>query len=245
MSIYRWFVGFAVAIAMSTLAAAVGKPENLAFGQQVADAAITLVRDNGKVLPLKSKGTAKAGLPYMTKEETHNDVVAVLFSDDMRTDSGRAFGREFRARISGARVIYVDTRVAGGMSDEVLKAVDEAETVVAAVYLIPTAGKIGNSVSMADAAGALLQQMLDRAPEKTVVVAMGNPYLAADFPKIENYLCTFSNAAVSEIGAVKALFGEIPIRGHLPVTIPNIAERGAGLDRSAKGENGGSQHAQN
>jgi len=230
---------------LSTLAAAVGKPENLAFGQQVADAAITLVRDNGKVLPLKSKGTAKAGLPYMTKEETHNDVVAVLFSDDMRTDSGRAFGREFRARISGARVIYVDTRVAGGMSDEVLKAVDEAETVVAAVYLIPTAGKIGNSVSMADAAGALLQQMLDRAPEKTVVVAMGNPYLAADFPKIENYLCTFSNAAVSEIGAVKALFGEIPIRGHLPVTIPNIAERGAGLDRSAKGENGGSQHAQN
>ena len=62
----------------------------------MADSAITLVRDNGKVLPLKSKGTAKAGLPYMTREETHNQVVAVLFSDDMRTESGRAFGREFR-----------------------------------------------------------------------------------------------------------------------------------------------------
>jgi len=230
---------------LSTLATIVGKPENLAFGQQVADSAITLVRDNGKVLPLKSRGTAKAALPYMTKEETHNEVVAVLFSDDMRTDSGRAFGREFHARIPDARVIYVDPRVAGGLSDEVLKSVDEAETVVTAVYLIPTAGKIGNSVSMADAAGTLLQQMLDRAAEKTVVVAMGNPYLAADFPKIENYVCTFSNATVSELAAVKALFGEIPIRGHLPVTIPNVAERGAGLDRPAKGENGGSQHAQN
>jgi beta-N-acetylhexosaminidase len=229
---------------LSTIANAVGKPQNIAFGEKVADSAITLVRDNGKVLPLKSKGTVKAGLPYMTKEETHNQVLAILFSDDVRTDSGRAFGREFRVRIPDARVIYVDPRFAGGMTDEVLKAVDEAQTVVAAVYLIPTAGKVGNSVGMADASGALLQQLLDHAAEKTAVVAMGNPYLASDFPKIENYMCTFSNATVSELSAIKALFGEIPIRGHLPVTIPNVAQRGAGLERPAPVANGGSEHAQ-
>jgi beta-N-acetylhexosaminidase len=230
---------------LNALATAVGKPENIAFGQQVAEAAITLVSDNGKVLPLKSKGTAKAALPYMTKEETHSQVVAVLFSDDVRTDSGRAFGREFRVRIPDARVIYVDPRIAAGMSDEVLKAVDEAQTVVAAVYVIPTAGKMGNSVGMADATGMLLQQLLDHAAEKTAVVAMGNPYLASDFPKIENYMCTFSNASVSEVAAIKALFGEIPIRGHLPVTIPNVAQHGAGLERPAQVAKGGSQHARN
>ena len=229
---------------LSAIASVVGKPENITFGQQVADAAITLVRDNGKILPLKSKGTIKGALPYMTREETHNQVVGVIFSDDMRTESGRAFGREFRARIPDAHVIYVDSRVATGMSDEVLKAVDEAETVVAAVYVIPTAGKIGNSVAMADASGALLQQVLDHAAQKTAVVAMGNPYLASDFPKIETYMCTFSNAAVSEVGAIKALFGEIPIRGHLPVTIPNVAQRGAGLERPAQVATGG-PHAQN
>ena len=230
---------------LGAIATAVGKPGNIAFGQQVADAAITLVRDNGRVLPLKSKGTTKAELPYMTREETHNQVVAILFSDDVRTDSGRAFGREFRARIPDARVIYVDPRMAAGMSDEVLKAVDEAQTVVAAVYVIPTAGKVGNSVGMADATGTLLQQVLDHAAEKTAIVAMGNPYLASDFPKIENYMCTFSNATVSEVGAIKALFGEIPIRGHLPVTIPNVAQRGAGLERPAQVAKGGSPHAQN
>ncbi len=228
----------------NALATAVGKPQDLAFGQQVADSAITLVRDNAKVLPLKSKGTSKAGLPYMSREETHNQVVAVLFSDDVRTESGRAFGREFRARIPDARVIYVDPRIAGGMSDEVLKAVDEAQTVVAAVYVIPTAGKIGNSMAMADATGTLLEQLLDHAAAKTAVVAMGNPYLASDFPKIENYVCTFSNATVSEIAAVKALFGEIPIRGHLPVTIPNIAQRGAGIERPAQVASGGLQREQ-
>ena len=229
---------------VKAIANLVGKPGNLAFGQQVADAAVTLVRDNGKVLPLKSllkyQGTAKAGLPYTTQEETHSQTVAVLFSDDVRTDSGRAFGREFRARIPDARVLYVDPRIAAGMSDEVLKAVDEAKTVVAAVYVVPTAGKVGNTVAMADATDALLQQLLDHAAEKTAVVAMGNPYLAADFPKTENYMCTFSNASVSELSAVKALFGEIAIRGHLPVSIPNIAQRGTGLERPVQVASGGS-----
>jgi beta-N-acetylhexosaminidase len=221
----------------------VGRPENLAFGQQVADSAITMVRDNGKVLPLKSKGTPKAGLPYTTREETHNQVLAVVFSDDVRTESGRAFGREFHARIPDSRVLYVDPRIADGMSGQVLKAVDEAQTVVAAVYVIPTAGKIGNSIEMADATGTLLQGLLDRAAEKTAVIAMGNPYLASGFPKIQTYMCTFSNATVSEVSAVKALFGEIPIRGHLPVTIPNVAQRGAGLERPTQVARGGAPYA--
>ena len=226
----------------------VGKPEHLAFGQQVADAAVTLVRDNGKILPLKRGGTVQSGLPYMTVEETHNRVVAVLFSDDVRTDSGRALGRELRAHVPDARLLYVDPRIAAGMSGDVLNAVSEAQTVVAAVYVVPTAGKVAsspaaaapgtpppgvmkNSVSLADATGELLQQLLDRAAEKTVVVAVGNPYLASDFPAIQNYLCTFSNANVSEVSAIKALFGEIAIRGHLPVTVPHVAERGAGIER--------------
>jgi len=236
------------AVDLKGLAEVVGKPQNLAFGQQVADDAVTLVRDNGKVLPLKStvknQGTAKTALPYTTRVETHDQVVAVLFSDDVRTDSGHAFAREFRVRIPDARVIYVDPRVAAGMSGEVLKAVDAAQTVVAAVYVVPTAGKIGNSVAMTDASGALLQQLLDHAAGKTAVVAMGNPYLAADFPKIENYMCTFSNASVSEIAAVEALFGEIIIHGHLPVSIPNIAARGAGLERPVQVGSGGTQHGQ-
>jgi beta-N-acetylhexosaminidase len=229
---------------VKALADLVGKPANLAFGQQVADTAVTLVRDNDKVLPLKTKGTAKAGLPYTTQEETHNQVVAVVFSDDVRTESGRTFTREFRARIPDARLIYVDPRIAAGMSDEVLKAVDEAKTVVAAVYVVPSAGKVGNSMALADTTGVLLEQLLDRAAEKTAVVAMGNPYLAADFPKMENYLCTFSNATVSELSAVKALFGEMAIRGHLPVSIPNFAQRGAGIERPVRVASGGSYYEQ-
>jgi beta-N-acetylhexosaminidase len=144
-------------------------------------------------------------------------------------------------RVPDADILYVDPRIAAGMSDEVRKAADQAQSVIAAVYVVPTAGKIGNTVAMADATGSLLQQLLDHGAGKTAVVAMGNPYLAADFPKIENYMCTFSNASVSEFAAVKALFGEVTIHGHLPVSIPNVAARGTGLERAVR--SGETQHA--
>ncbi len=233
--------------ALSTL---VGKPENLALGQRIADGSITLVRDNGKLLPLKSSGTAAPGLPYQRVEEVRDTVVAIIFSDDMRTEAGRRLEREIRERVPDANVTYVDPRVAGAMANDLLKAVDNAQSVIAAVYEVPVAGNVmkgangvTNSVGLSDASAALLQHVLDHAAEKTAVLAMGNPYLAQDFPAVQNYLCTFSNATVSEVSVVKALFGEIAIGGHLPVRIPNIAPRGAGIERPAQIARGGTRHA--
>jgi beta-N-acetylhexosaminidase len=65
-------------------------------------------------------------------------------------------------------------------------------------------------------------------------VAFGNPYLLASFPKVAAYLALFSPTVPSEVSAVKALFGEIPITGHLPVTIPGFANYGDGIQLAAK-----------
>jgi beta-N-acetylhexosaminidase len=201
------------------------------------------------VLPIKSYGTRAPVLPYQKEEEVRDNVVAIIFSDDMRTEAGRALERHIRSRVPDANVIYVDPGVAGVMTDDVLKAVINAQTVIAAVYQVPVPGRVANAknssspVGLSDAGEVLLQKVLDQAADKTVVVAMGNPYLAQNFPAIQNYLCTFSNATVSEISAARALFAEIPIRGHLPVSIPNIAPRGAGIERPAESAQGGSPHA--
>ncbi|HZR30975.1 MAG TPA: glycoside hydrolase family 3 protein [Terriglobales bacterium] len=236
------------------LTTVIGKPENLALGQQIADRAVTLVRDNGQVLPMKATvapnlGTTGAKLPYQPTVEVTNRVVVVIFSDDMRSESGRLFEREFRARVPEAHIFYVDSRTAGPMTDEIITAVDQADAVVLPLYVVPTAGKaisaagaVKNSVELPDSTGSLLARILTHAGPKTAVLAMGNPYLAADFPRIENYLCTFSNATVSELSAVKALFGEIPISGRLPVSIPGIAQRGTGIDRPVRAAGEG-QHA--
>jgi len=235
---------------LEQLSRQVAQPENLEVGQRIADEAITLVRDNGQVLPLKASGTAEPDSAYQPIAEVRNRLVAVIFSDDLRTESGHMLEHEILARVPDARIIYVDARSARGMKTVVLEAVDAAEHVIAAVYMIPTAGKAvagaggpKNSVDMDEATGSLLTAILENAADRTVVLAMGNPYVVQSFPAIENYLCAFSNMSVSETAAVKAVFGEIPIRGHLPVTIPGVAARGEGLERPAQTSTGGSTNA--
>jgi len=231
---------------LSELATEVAKPENLATGQRIADEAITLVRDSGKVIPLQtavtSPGTAEAALPYQSLTEVSNRLVVVIFSDDLRTESGRMLERQILDRVPDAHIIYVDARSAAGMKATVDEALEGAEQVIAAVYVVPVAGKalrgtgggLTNTVAMDAATGHLLNEILERAADRTVVLSMGNPYMVQDFPAIQNYVCAFSNATVSETAVVKAIFGEIPIGGHLPVAIPGVASRGDGLERPAR-----------
>ena len=219
----------------------VGMPENIATGQQVADAAVTLVRENGQVLPLQQakQGTNPNANPYTQVPTTANQVVVVIFNDDVRSEMGRAFERQMKLRIPEVHVFNIDATIAGPMTDQVLAAVQQAQKVILPVYAVPTAGRavrsatgeITNNVSLEESSANLMKRILQTAGPRSFVIAMGNPYMAMDFPEVQNYLCTFSSATVSEVSAVKALFGEIPITGRLPVEIPTIAQRGAGIDR--------------
>ncbi len=226
---------------IDAVARIVAKPASLATAQQIADSAVTLVRDNHQVLPIKAthRGTNAPQNAYQPSAETHNRTLVLIFTDDSRSDSGRLLDEQIRARIPDTHVMYIDPRDAAGLRQPVMEAVEQAETVIAAVYAAPMAGKLANAATVQDASAALLREVLRTAAGKTIVAAMGNPYIAAQFPEIQTYLCTFSNAQVSELSAVKAMFGEIPMPGHLPVTIPNIANRGAGLGGPSPVPSGG------
>ena len=225
-------------IDINKISTVVSSPDSLVIAQQIADSAITLVRDNGRMLPLTSQRRSASAPAYGTVQQEGNKFLCIVFTDDVRSDNGRQLQRELRARVPDARVIFVDPRIAAGSMAEIQSALSSAENVVAAIYLVPVPGRAVrkegatavNTISVPDATAALLQTILEAKREKTVVVSFGSPYFLADFPQIENYVCAYSNAITSEVGAVKALFGEIPFRGRLPVTIPGVAQRSAGMD---------------
>jgi beta-N-acetylhexosaminidase len=214
----------------------VADPKSVALAQQVADDAITLVRDNGKVLPLRPSpklGTNGYVNPYTSVRKADDRLLALIFTDDVRSDWGREFELQLRHRVRGAEVIYVDPELAPFLASDIADKAARAQTVIAAVYAVPSAGKAINDPT------AVLNAVLRNAAEKTVVVAMGSPYVASGLPQVQNYLCTFSNSVTSENSAVRALFGEITIRGRLPVSIPDVAQRGAGIDRPTQVLQGG------
>jgi beta-N-acetylhexosaminidase len=227
----------------------VAKPESLLVAEEIADSAVTLVRDNKQVLPLLQTrmGTNQPPTAYHSAEDARDGLLVLIFTDDSRSDAGRLIDEQVRRRIPDARVMYIDVRTAVGMIQSVMSAVDKAQKVIVAIYEVPVAAKIvpgalgdGNSIAVQSSSAGLLHNVL-QAAAKTAVVAMGSPYVVSQFPEIQTYLCTFSNMHVSEMSAVKAMFGEIPMPGHLPVTIPNIAQRGAGLNSPAQRSTGGSE----
>jgi len=226
----------------------VASPTSQAKAQEIADEAVALVRDNHRVLPLKAtaKGTttpvpanpARPGdlgtnppqNPYPLTAENRASALVLIFTPDLRSDAGWVLEKEIRARAANVKVMYIDPHNATFLAQPVMDAVEQAQVVIAAAYLAPQAGAPTNTSVLQNGQETLLQSVVEKAADKTVVVAMGNPYIAQQLPQVQTYICTFSDAEVSERSAVRALFGEIPMPGRLPVTIPNIASRGSGLE---------------
>jgi len=222
---------------LSAVSNEVSRPENVALAQKIADEAVTVVRQsthenarqNRSVLPLPRGVNVNSQFAYHSGIVAGNRLLLLIFTDDARSENGRTLVREVRARVPDVRVIYVDDVLAPLLAPHVLEATVNAERVVAAVYVTPSAGRNAGgdtgSPALSQGSSLILANVIKAAADKTAVVAMGNPYLLTQYPAIQNYVCTFSNVPVSEVSAAKFLFGEMPARGHLPVTIPGIANR--------------------
>ena len=206
------------------VAAKVARPANQTIAQRAADEGVTLVSDEPRLVPLPVTATG-------------SETVAIVFTDrGLGSEGARTFAVELRKRAPAAKIFVVDSSSAGFMEKDVLAAVSEAEYVVAVAEAVPnprrtTEGHAGGSAAMDSKPLQLLKAIVRTARQKTIVTAFGNPYTGGAIPELGTYICTFSNTPGSASGLVSALFGETPIHGRLPVTIPGLANRGAGLDR--------------
>jgi len=64
-----------------------------------------------------------------------------------------------------------------------------------------------------------------------ITLGLGSPYLIERFSQADTWISAFGISDVAQISLTRALFGEIPIRGHLPVTIPGVdMKAGFGLE---------------
>lgn len=63
---------------------------------------------------------------------------------------------------------------------------------------------------------------------RAVALALGSPVLLEGAPLTAAAMCTFSDAEVSQKAAARAIFGEIPVRGKLPIDCA-AGRRGDGL----------------
>lgn len=184
-------------------------PDAAEKAQAVADHAVTLIRNDHDVLPLAS--TSRPCLIVITERRI--------------SQFGQRTIQDFQRRAPNARVISLDT----GLPLTALEA---------------TAGDTGSCSAIVAASFAsvaadlrdvkLFLVNLSQGPAPLVLLPFENPYLLTSVPRASAFLTTFSSSLPSEIAAVKALFGEIPITGHTPVSVPGFAQSGDGIQLAAR-----------
>jgi beta-N-acetylhexosaminidase len=189
---------------------AINSPEANDKAQEVADRAVTLVRNAPGLVPVTSPERA----------------CFLMLAEGRYSADGQVLAEEVRKRLPQAALSTVDVTMSREAVREALARLPECDSYVVAAYSAATAYR--GTVSLGGEFPHTLDELIASGKPVTLI-ALGNPYLLRDFPGVSAYLATFSTTPPAEIAAVHALFGEIPIQGRLPVSIPGLAQSGDGV----------------
>ncbi len=188
----------------------IDSPEANEKAQEVSDRAVTLVRNNGNSVPLAAPDQA----------------CFVVMPESRYGSEGQIFTQQVRKRAARASVVSLDPSMPREVIDDMLGRLAGCGSYAVAAFAPVTASR--GSVGLGGELPHAIETMT-ASGKPVILIALGNPYLLRNFPNVSAYLATFSTVPPSEIAAAKALFGEIPIRGHLPVSIPGMAKLGDGI----------------
>ena len=190
-------------------------PEDIQRVEEIANRAVTLVRNEWGLVPLSPASSAA----FLVLAERRGSL------------QGRVLTAEIRQRLPEARIAALDPAVS---EDDLKLAADSAKSAdVVVVAAFVTVAAYRGTVGLSSDYAALLNGLLESG-KPVILIALGNPYLLRSFPGVAAYLTTYSTVAPSEVAAAKALFGEIAIGGRLPVTIPGLAKYGDGIQLAAR-----------
>jgi beta-N-acetylhexosaminidase len=194
---------------LDTISDVLDSPEAAEKAQAVADHAVTLIRNDHDVLPL-----AASSRPCL-----------IVITELRISQFGQRTMQEFRRRAPNGRTVAVDTGLP-------LAALEATAGDMSACSAIVAASFASVSADLKDVRPMLIN--LSKGPAPLVLLPFENPYLLTTLPNTTAFLTTFSSSLPSEIAAVKALFSDIPITGHTPVSIPGFAQLGDGIQLPAR-----------
>jgi beta-N-acetylhexosaminidase len=194
---------------LEAIADVINSPEAAARAQEMTDHGVTLVKNDGDALPL------------------HNpkDACFLVLAEGRYSNEGQVLTQELRQR-AATRIFALDPTLPDSELDAAAQSASACEQIVVIAFASVAAYK--GSVALPGNFPKLVDSLIASGHPVTLV-SLGSPYLVRSFPKVSAYLTTYTPVATAEVAAVKALFGEIDIGGHLPITIPGIAELGFGI----------------
>jgi beta-glucosidase-like glycosyl hydrolase/CubicO group peptidase (beta-lactamase class C family) len=200
-------------ISLEQVSEVVGSGAHLALADTAAARSITLVRDEGRLVPMDVLAAGRTA--------------HLVYAPTSWLWAGRAFSPGLLARVPDVSDIRLDERSDSSAFAAAAERIEGATRLIVSAYVSPSAG------SGPDALPGRLRDLVaaSAGARPTVLISFGNPYLLSALPEIGSYLIAWGDREVSQRAALAALFGEEAISGRLPIPLPPFHPLGHGLDR--------------
>jgi len=209
-------------VSLDAVPAVVGGRRHRAVAEELSQKSITLVKDDRSQVPLRVPPQA-----------------SVLYLSILDYPSGwriaipsATFLPELRKRWPNVTAVELSDRSSPGEIDMVRAMAGQYEAIVASVFVRTASGS--GQMDLAPPLAGLLEDIGRRTAGTArpfITVFFGNPYVPMSVPSLPAMLLTYDFYDLAEASAVRALAGEAPISGLLPITIPGLFERRHGLVR--------------
>jgi beta-N-acetylhexosaminidase len=200
---------------VDSLPKSLARAEFVGSAEEIADRGVTLLRQVQGILPLNAAHPLKLGL--------------LSIAGDRDAYPGRIFESEIRWRVDSLEALRFDIRFSPISKLDTSK-LDACDAVILALF-VRVADRKGSVALPEEQAAAVRRVLALRLP--VIVACFGSPYVVKHFPEARTWLGIFSNADVAQRAAARAIFGQVPISGRIPVNVPAAVSIGAGIDLPA------------
>ncbi|HMD31314.1 MAG TPA: serine hydrolase, partial [Candidatus Acidoferrales bacterium] len=181
------------------------RPEFLATAQDIADRGVTLLRNDGGLVPLDPRTTKR--------------VLLLAVSADPDTIPAEPFERELRSQLDSVDSLHVDTKYFR-VEETHLPSPDSYDLAICALT-VRVADRKG-SVGLPADESAMVHALL-HAGKPVIMVGLGSPYLQEGFPEAQTWVAAFSVQDVAQRSAARVVLGQVAASGKLPVSLPGAA----------------------
>ena len=200
-------------IAMNHTRTYLGKNEFKKSADNIASKAITLVKNEGNVLPLK---------------KLDGELIIIDMYDHPNNHDESMMTKNLKSTIiQNIKTFQIDESDSTDYLQSVLNQITTSHTVIINTFANPNAHK--DRIVLPEAETRFLNDLIKKV-KRLVLISFGNPYLIQDFPNAPVYVCAYKGNKVMQTASAKAILGRESITGKLPITISDIANLGYGIE---------------
>jgi beta-N-acetylhexosaminidase len=192
------------------------------FADEVAARAVTLVRDDAKLIQRADGFGLKPGTRVFN--------LAITNGEDRFLIAG-PFASQLARLGTRAETVVLDARSTEAEVTDALERAQKADVVIASMYGRVRSGA-ANSVGLPEQGARVLNALLEK-KVPVVGISFGNPYLLQGFTGLGTYVVAYGDMPSLQRAAACSLLGRADFSGRLPISLPGLYPRGTGIQLKA------------